>query len=88
MKKRDVLVLLGGVVILLILWMAPAETTKHIPQDETHQKFYSMIQKDGTAGKKAAEKFCQDCHNKDQVPFPAEHPPKLRCTFCHKLDKQ
>lgn len=86
MKKRDILVLLGGGIILAILWMAPAETTKHIPKDETHQKFYSLVEKDGKAGKKAAEKFCQDCHNEKQIPFPADHPPKLRCIFCHKLD--
>ncbi|MCF6178166.1 MAG: cytochrome c [Geopsychrobacter sp.] len=87
MKKRDILVLLGGLIIVIVLWMAPAETTKHLPQNDTHQKFYAMVQKDGTAGKKAAEKFCQNCHNPDQVPFPADHPPKLRCLFCHKLDK-
>ncbi|WP_020674939.1 hypothetical protein [Geopsychrobacter electrodiphilus] len=86
MKKRDILVLLGGLIIVAILWMAPPETTKHIPKDDTHQKFYDMIKKDGPAGKKAAEKFCQDCHNPTQMPFPAEHPPKFRCTFCHKLD--
>lgn len=87
MTKRDILVLLGGVAIVALLWLAPAETTKHIPQNETHQKFYTMVQKDGKPGKKAAEKFCQDCHNADQVAFPADHPPKLRCLFCHKLDK-
>lgn len=83
MKKRDILVLIGALVIIALLWMAPAETTKHLPRDKTHQKFYTLIQKDG---KKAAEKFCQDCHNKDQIPFPKDHPPKFRCLFCHKLD--
>ncbi len=83
MKKRDILVLIGGLVILTILWMAPDETTKHLPKDTIHQKFYSIVHKDG---KKAAEKFCQDCHNKEQMPFPENHPPKFRCIFCHKLD--
>ncbi len=87
MKKRDILVLLGGLIIVAILWMAPDETTKHVPQDTKHQKFYDLVKKDGKAGKKAAEKFCQDCHNEEQVAFSAEHPPKLRCLFCHKFDK-
>ena len=82
MKKRDLLVLAGGLLILVILWLAPAETTKPIPRDDIHQKFYTIVQNEG---KKAAEAFCQDCHNEDQVPFPADHPPKFRCLFCHKL---
>jgi hypothetical protein len=36
-------------------------------------------------GKKAAEKFCEECHNEDNVPFPEGHPAKYRCLFCHKL---
>ncbi len=87
MKKRDILVLIGGIIIVAILWMAPEETTKPVPKDENHQKFHAMVQEQGKAGKKAAEKFCQDCHNDEQVTFPAEHPPKLRCLFCHKLEK-
>ncbi len=83
MKKRDILVLIGGLIIIAILWMAPEETTKHLPKDEIHSKFYPLVQKEG---KKAAEKFCQNCHNKNQIPFPADHPPKFRCIFCHKLD--
>ena len=70
------LVICGGV--LLFLLNAPEETTKRIPQDETHLKFYSM-------GKKEAEKFCEECHNKNGVvPLPDHHPPKYRCLFCHK----
>jgi len=70
------LVICGGV--LLFLLNAPEETTKRIPQDETHLKFYSM-------GKKEAEKFCEECHNKNGVvPLPDHHPPKYRVLFCHK----
>lgn len=85
MKKRDILLLLGALAIVAFLWMAPEQTTKYIPKDEIHLKFYPMVQKEG---KKAAEKFCQDCHNEEQVAFPADHPPKLRCIFCHKIDKR
>ncbi len=84
MKKRDILVLAGGLIIVAVLWLAPAETTKHIPRDDTHLRFYKIVHDDG---KKAAEKFCQECHNENQVAFPAEHPPKFRCLLCHKLDK-
>lgn len=84
MKKRDILLLIGAVAIVSFLLAAPDETTKQVPTDDTHKKFYSLVQ---TEGKKAAEKFCEDCHNDEQVAFPKDHPPKFRCLFCHKLDK-
>jgi len=66
----------GG--LLIFLFNAPEETTKKLPRDAKHLKFYAM-------GKKEAEKFCEDCHNKDgEVPLPEHHPPKYRCLFCHK----
>jgi hypothetical protein len=38
--------------------------------------------------KKAAEKFCEECHNPEGVaPLPENHPPKYRCLFCHKRDQ-
>lgn len=84
MKKRDILLLIGGLAIVLFLLAAPEETTHRVPFDETHQRFYSLV---SAEGKKAAEKFCEDCHNEDQVPFPEGHPSKFRCLFCHKLDQ-
>lgn len=84
MKKRDILLLIGALAIILFLVAAPDETTKRVPSDETHQRFYSLVQAEG---KKAAEKFCEECHNEDQVAFPKDHPPKFRCLFCHKLDQ-
>jgi len=82
MKKRDLLLLLGVVVILVVLWMAPDESTTRVPKDENHLRFYTIVKNEG---KKAAEKFCLDCHNKDGVQFPKDHPPKNRCLFCHKI---
>ena len=82
MKKRDIFLLLGGLLILGFLWMAPEETTKRVPKDETHQLMYDSFKKDG---KKATGLLCQECHNQDGVPFLPEHPPKSRCLFCHKL---
>lgn len=82
MKKRDLLLLLGGVIILVVLWMAPEESTAPVPKDEDHARFYSIVKEQG---KKAAEKFCLDCHNDEGVPFSPDHPPKSRCLFCHKV---
>lgn len=84
MKKRDIMLLIGAVALVLFLMAAPEETTSRVPTDDTHERFYSLVKTDG---KKAAEKFCEDCHNEEQVPFPKEHPPKFRCLFCHKLEK-
>ncbi len=64
--------------IFLFLWNAPPETTRKIPHDEDHLRFVEMK-------KKAAEKFCGDCHGEKGVyPLPETHPPKYRCLFCHK----
>ncbi|MBN1959045.1 MAG: cytochrome c [Desulfuromonadales bacterium] len=82
MKKRDILLLAGALAIIVFLWMAPEESTKPVPKDEIHLKFYDMVKTDG---KKAAEKFCEECHNADNVPFPEDHPSKFRCLFCHKI---
>ncbi len=83
MNKRDILLLLGALAIIVILWMAPEETTHPVPKDEIHLKFYDIVKADG---KKAAEKFCEDCHNENDIPFPEDHPPKFRCLFCHKIN--
>jgi hypothetical protein len=82
MKKRDIMLLIGAVAIVLFLLAAPDETTKRVPTDDLHQNSYTLVK---TEGKKAAEKFCEDCHNDEQVAFPEGHPPKFRCLFCHKL---
>lgn len=63
--------------IFLFLWEAPEETTKRLPYDEIHQKFYPMK-------KKEAGKLCEACHNPENIALPENHPPKFRCLFCHK----
>lgn len=83
MKKRDLIVIGLAVLILAVLWAAPKESTKRVPYDTIHAKFYTIAKKDG---KKAAEKYCENCHNPKQIPFPKNHPPKFRCLFCHKLE--
>lgn len=66
--------------ILFFLFNAPRETTKKLPKDENHSRFHQM-------GKKAAEKYCGECHDASGVrPLPEGHPPKYRCLFCHKRD--
>lgn len=64
--------------LFLFLWNAPEETTTHLPDNANHAKFMKM-------DKKAAEKFCEECHSPDgEAPLPKDHPPKYRCLFCHK----
>ena len=73
----NIIFVLFSIGLLLFLWRAPEETTAKLPHDTNHQPFFAMA-------KKKAEKHCQKCHNKDGVPFPANHPSKNRCLFCHK----
>ncbi|MBW2503384.1 MAG: cytochrome c [Deltaproteobacteria bacterium] len=83
-KKRDLLLLAIAVIILAFLWQAPPESTSRVPYDDTHKTYYDIARNEG---KKAAEKYCEDCHNPEQVPFPEGHPAKYRCLFCHKLER-
>lgn len=77
----NLLFLAVGGLILLFLWSAPPESTKRLPHDANHERFQQM-------DKKAAEKFCEDCHNPNgEAPLPKDHPPKYRCLFCHKQDR-
>jgi len=85
LKKRDGILLAIAAVILVVLWLAPEESTKRVPDDETHHRFHEMVKQEG---KKAAEKFCEGCHNPSNIPLPKDHPPKFRCLFCHKLAGQ
>lgn len=84
LKKRDLALLGLAVIILAFLLQAPPESTSRVPYDDTHQRFYDVVRADG---KKAAEKYCDECHNDSGVPFPDGHPPKARCLFCHKMEK-
>lgn len=74
----NLLFLAGGAALLVFLWNAPPESTKKLPHNRDHERFFAM-------DKKAAEKFCEECHHpQGAVPLPADHPPKYRCLFCHK----
>ncbi len=85
MRKSDLAFIAIGILIVLFFWFAPPETTVHVPADDNHNEFRDI---EHAEGKKAAEKFCRDCHNPDDMPLSEEHPPKYRCLFCHKFDKQ
>jgi cytochrome c5 len=84
MEKKKIWVMNGVfaavcAAILIFLLNAPEETTAPLPKDEIHAGFYDI------KGKKAAEKFCGQCHdNGKEAPLPKDHPPKYRCLFCHK----
>lgn len=65
--------------IVTFLLRAPEETTPFLPHDNHHEQYHLV------ESKKAAEKFCLECHSDEgEVPLTAEHPPKFRCLFCHK----
>jgi hypothetical protein len=83
MKKRDLILIFLGIAIVVFLLAAPPEKTSRVPFDETHRPYYTIAREEG---KKAAEKFCEDCHNPEGVPFPEDHPGKFRCLFCHRLE--
>ncbi len=82
LKKRDFLLIGIAILILAFLLQAPPESTSRVPFDDDHKQYYDIVKKQG---KKAAEKFCEECHNPDTVPFPEGHPAKYRCLFCHKM---
>jgi len=75
----NLLFLLVGGAILTFLINAPKETTHRMPRNAEHLRFYQM-------DKKAAEKFCEECHNPggQAGALPKDHPAKYRCLLCHK----
>lgn len=84
-SKRKIILLntlfcLVSLGILIFIMNAPEKSTKSLPHNEDHQRFYSM-------NKKEAEKYCLDCHGDNGVhPLAPEHPSKLRCLMCHTKD--
>ena len=66
-----------GIIIIVILKLAPEPTTPVLPYDDNHKKFFIMK-------KKEAEKYCDNCHKQ----LPENHPPKLRCLLCHREVKK
>jgi mono/diheme cytochrome c family protein len=80
-NKRDIITLAIGVIVILVLWIAPDETTTRLPHDAIHAEFHEIVHEQG---KKAAEKSCKDCHGQEGLEFPAGHPDPNRCLFCHK----
>jgi len=59
------------------------DTIARVPNNSIHAKYVEMAQ--NTAGRKAAEKYCGDCHNQSRVQFPEGHPVMERCLYCHKV---
>lgn len=65
--------------LLVFLYLAPEETTSHLPKDETHMEFHQI------KSKKEADSMCIQCHSQDgDMPLPDDHPDPFRCLFCHK----
>ncbi len=91
MKKRDwifVAVVIG--VLGVFIAISGKETTKKVPRDTVHSRFYDML----SSGNKRidVDALCAECHDGVKIPFPAGHPAKpgagpMRCLFCHKTEK-
>jgi len=86
LQKRDLIFVAIVVVVLGTFFLISGkDKTTRVPFDEIHKEYYPVVRNEG---KKAAEVFCKQCHTEEKLPFPAGHPPKFRCLFCHKLEEQ
>ena len=87
-KKRD-LIFVAIIVAVLGTFIAISgkETTKKIPRDATHARFYDLLA--AGQGKIEVDRLCAECHDGVKISFPPKHPAKpgagpMRCLFCHK----
>lgn len=72
-------------VLAIVILISGEEKTKRVPYDEIHLPAYEILKRTGS--KREAEKGCEVCHNDQKIPYPANHPPKNRCLFCHKMER-
>lgn len=99
--KRDGLFIAIVLVVLgIFVAISGKEKTTTVPNNEMHKIAYDVAYKNAPGAdasifkrafyrpdKKAAEVYCEPCHKEKGVPFPAGHPAKNRCLFCHKLKR-
>jgi hypothetical protein len=100
-EKRDWMFVAVVVVVLAIfIGISGKEKTTPVPKNEMHKIAYDTAFRNAPGpdaslfkrafykpDKKAAEVFCEPCHKDMKVPFPANHPAKNRCLFCHKFKR-
>ncbi|PLX75967.1 MAG: cytochrome C [Desulfuromonas sp.] len=83
--KRDwIFVALIVIVLGIFIAISGEEKTVRVPTDPTHAAFPDMVER---LGKKETEGFCRECHDTEEMPLSAEHPPPFRCLFCHKFEE-
>lgn len=83
---KDLLFVAGAAAVLVTVFLLSGkETTKKVPHDAAHRAAYDVLERTGS--RKEAERSCETCHNDQRNPLPANHPPKDRCLFCHKMEK-
>ncbi len=71
-KKWDIAFIVIGFLVILVLFVAPPQTTPRLPLDDIHKDMND-------------EKTCTNCHSKEgKMPLPDKHPKKERCLLCHK----
>ncbi len=83
---KDLLfVVFAAAVLAVVILVSGKETTKKVPHDAAHRATYEVLEKSGS--RREAERGCERCHNEKMNPLPANHPPKDRCLFCHKMER-
>jgi len=83
---KDLLFVAGAAAVLVTVFLLSGkETTKKVPHDAAHLATYEVLEKTGS--RREAERGCEMCHNAKMNPLPANHPPKDRCLFCHKIER-
>ncbi len=81
-RAIDIGLIVLGIAIVFLLIQAPPVSTPELPLDKEHQPYLQIARQQG---KKAAEKFCINCHDMTNI---AGHPTENRCLFCHRLPKK
>lgn len=82
LKSRDgIFLLLIGVIVTLLLVSNLNDKTPPFADNERHRPFIDAL----AQGKEriTVEQGCVTCHNAEQRPLSAQHPPKEQCLICH-----
>jgi len=82
LKRRDwQFVAIICAVLLVLLFNIFRDKPPPTPADTLHQPFLQALAQGERRDE--VEQRCPDCHNRQQRPLPAQHPPKEQCLICH-----
>jgi len=82
LQRRDwqFIAIIGSLLLLLMINLL-RDKPPLTPGDAQHRSFLQALARG--EGRAVVEKGCLDCHNQQQWPLPAQHPPKEQCLVCH-----